>query len=116
MISGDPCHTTRQAGPHRAVRRVEVRAFGLAGLDLVSPSFVAACPSTLLGTFGLHPILANEPSCRKHLWPMDLRDFGAMASSAFGPSPLPATTTSADFSLRRFSAVALSGTRRDLPR
>src|SRR5690606_12657570 len=24
MISRDPCHTTRHAGPHRAVRRVEV--------------------------------------------------------------------------------------------
>ena len=67
--TGDPCHTTRHAGPHRAVRKVEVRAFGFAGLDLGSPSLVAACPSTLLVTFGLHPILPNEPSFRKHLWP-----------------------------------------------
>jgi hypothetical protein len=29
---------------------------------------------------------------------------------------LPATTTSADFSLRRRNDVALSGVRRDLPR
>ena len=43
---------------------------------------------------------------------------GRSLSSSFGPSPRGSTaiTASADFSLRRSRDVALSGTRRDLPR
>ncbi len=124
--TGDPCHTTRHAGPHRAVRKVEVRAFGFAGLDLGSPSLVAACPSTLLVPFGLHPIVPNEPSFRKHLWPWTCETLALLpplrsalrfaevfrpSAPRCGPAGFCSTTTaSADFSRRCSCTVALSGT------
>src|SRR3990172_2232930 len=83
-------------------------------------SLAAVGPSTLRPGDGGAPLpMIGSSSC------LDICGLGpsrltcASPSFTFGPS-LPAspaaTTTSADFSLRRSSGVALSGVRRDLPR
>jgi len=130
-------HTTGHAGPHPAVRKVEVT--WRAGEAPARP-FLGACfhgppiPLPRAGRLpGLHPEArrvapghwTSVASRYRDPWACcppfrsALRgDRGIRGSGGPFPALFAATTASADFSLRPASppAVALSGTRRDLPR
>ena len=81
-----PSHTTRHAGPHRAVREVEV----VDGYGQSPQAFLFYVPPNELhhelSRVGLHPSLFNPPQLPELLMPCTFERHNFRLSSSFSPS------------------------------
>jgi len=81
-----PSHTTRHAGPHRAVREVEV----VDGYGQSPQAFLFYVPPNELhhelNRVGIHPSLFNPPQLPELLMPCTFERHNFRLSSSFSPS------------------------------